>query len=211
MKQAEQYKLSVLIPVWNQEELVLNALDHLPRRDDIEVIVRDDGSTDNTLHNLLEYQWTHPELNLTVTANGENHGMYYTSNRLMEMATGEYVHMHNSDDYVDTEKYTKLIDKLDGNIDVLGFDIRINNGCIWRLNESTAHIHCAQVIRFIRRAFVDGLKWNEEMKAASDYYYNEEMMKRNPVTVYSGEVVYIYNFPREGSLVDLRARGIIGE
>ena len=31
-------KLSVLIPVWNQEELVINAIEHLPRRDDIEVL-----------------------------------------------------------------------------------------------------------------------------------------------------------------------------
>ena len=35
-------KLSVCIPVWNQQELVLRALDHIPRRDDIEVLVRDD-------------------------------------------------------------------------------------------------------------------------------------------------------------------------
>ena len=31
-------KLSVCIPVWNQERLVLNALDHIPRRDDVEVL-----------------------------------------------------------------------------------------------------------------------------------------------------------------------------
>ncbi len=31
-------KLSILIPVWNQEKLVIRALDHLPRRDDVEII-----------------------------------------------------------------------------------------------------------------------------------------------------------------------------
>ena len=65
-------KLSVLIPVWNQEELVINALEHLPRRDDIEVLVIDDGSTDNTLANLRKYKEDHPELNLTVVANKGN-------------------------------------------------------------------------------------------------------------------------------------------
>ena len=34
-----KFKLSVCIPVWNQEELVLRALDHIPRRDDVEVLV----------------------------------------------------------------------------------------------------------------------------------------------------------------------------
>ena len=52
-------KLSILTPVWNQEELVIKGLDSIPRRDDIEVIVRDDGSTDNTLANLKKYKAEH--------------------------------------------------------------------------------------------------------------------------------------------------------
>ena len=48
-------KLSILTPVWNQETLVIRTLGSIPRRDDIEVIVRDDGSSDNTLANLREY------------------------------------------------------------------------------------------------------------------------------------------------------------
>ena len=204
-------KLSVVIPVWNQEVLVLRALDHIPRRDDVEVLVRDDGSTDNTHLNLVKYQIAHPELKLKIFKNSENRGMYYTLNRLLEDAQGEYFHAHNSDDYVNTKEYNRLIDRLDGSMDVLGFSLQINDGTVWPLNEETNRIHCAQAIRFIRKAFVDGITYNEHMKAASDWYYAEAMMERNPRIVYSGEVVYMYNFPREGSLVDLRARGVIGE
>ena len=205
-------KLSVCIPVWNQERLVLNALDHIPRRDDVEVLVRNDGSTDNTLSNLFQYKAEHPELNLTIYSNGENKGMYYTLNRLLEDAKGEYFHCHNSDDYVDTEVYNRLIDRL-GGMDVLGFDLRINDGHVWSLRAETNRIHCAQAIRFIRKEFVDRkrIKYREELKAASDWYYNEDMLRHNPIIVYSGEVCYMYNFPREGSLVDLRSKGIIGE
>lgn len=205
-------KLSVCIPVWNQQDLVLRALDHIPRRDDIEVLVRDDGSTDRTLSNLLNYKARHPELKMSVYRNPENKGMYYTLNRLLEDAKGEYFHCHNSDDCVDTEVYNRLIDCLQGT-DVLGFDLCINDGTVWKLTPETNRIHCAQAIRFIRKGFVDqyGITYREELKAASDYYYNEEMLKHNPIIVYSGEVCYLYNFPREGSLVDLRAKGIIGE
>lgn len=203
-------KLSILVPVWNQEKLVIRALNHIPRRGDIEVLVRDDGSTDNTLPNLLAYCDDHPDLRMFIYSNGVNKGLYYTTNRLFEDCKGEYFHIHNSDDYVDTDAYNRLIDRL-GTMDVLGMSLKVNNGTVWELNESTNRIHCAQAIRFIRKAFVDGLKWNEEMKAASDYYYNEDMLKRNPVIEYSGEVAYMYNFPREGSLVNLRSRGIIGE
>lgn len=205
-------KLSVCIPVWNQEDLVLRALDHIPRRDDIEVLVRDDGSTDRTLSNLLDYKSRHPELLMKVYRNPQNMGMYYTLNRLLEDAQGEYFHAHNSDDYVDTKVYNGLIDRLHG-MDVLTMDLKVNSGDVWRVTPKTHRIHCAQAIRFIRKGFVDehGITYRENLKAASDWYYNEEMMEHNPVIVYSGEVCYMYNFPREGSLVDLRAKGIIGE
>ena len=207
-----KFKLSVCIPVWNQEELVLRALDHIPRRNDVEVLVRNDGSTDRTLSNLLNYKGRHPDLNMKVYHNTENKGMYYTLNRLLEDEQGEYFHCHNSDDYVDTDAYNRLIDRLTG-MDVLTMDLRINNGEVWSVTPKTNRVHCAQAIRFIKKSFVDehGITCREDLKAASDWYYNEEMLKHNPIIVYSGEVCYQYNFPRDGSLVDLRAKGIIGE
>lgn len=204
-------KVSVCIPVWNQEKLVVRTLDHIPRRDDLEVLVRDDGSSDRTLTVLREYKDAHPELNMKVYANSENMGMYYTSNRLLEDASGEYFNMMNSDDYVLTDVYSQLVDCLDGSMDVLCMDLQINDGHVWPVNEETARIHCAQVMRFIRKDFVKGIEWNERMRAASDWYYNEALMKRDPRIVYSRKVCYMYNFPREGSLVDLRAKGVIGE
>ena len=77
-------KLSVITPVYNQEELVIRALDALPRRDDIEVLVCDDGSTDDTLANLLAYRYDHPELNLKVYSNGRNRGVAFTKNKLLD-------------------------------------------------------------------------------------------------------------------------------
>lgn len=205
-------KLSVCIPVWNQEELVIRALDHIPRRDDVEILVRDDGSTDGTLSALFNYKAANPKLNFRIYSNGENKGMYYTLNRLLEDAKGEYFHCHNSDDYVDTDVYNKLIDRLTG-MDVLTMDLRVNSGDVWKVVPKTNLVHCAQAIRLIRKKFVDdyGITYREDLKAASDWYYNEEMLKHNPVVVYSGLICYQYNFPREGSLVDLRAKGIIGE
>lgn len=44
--------LSVLIPVYNQEDLVIKAINSVPERDDIEIIVVDDASTDKTVENL---------------------------------------------------------------------------------------------------------------------------------------------------------------
>ena len=205
-------KLSVLIPVWNQEELVINALEHLPRRDDIEVLVRDDGSTDNTLANLREYKEKHPELNLTVVANKGNKGVAWTKNRLLKAAKGEWFHVHDSDDWVYTNLYNKMITEWLTNCkdaDVVCMDLEINGGVRYPLNENTQRVYCAQISRFIKRDFVKGMTFPENIRAGDDWYFAKELLTRNPKIVYSGVMAYHYNFPREGSLSYLQLRGLI--
>ena len=205
-------KLSVLIPVWNQEELVINALEHLPRRDDIEVLVRDDGSTDNTLANLRKYKEDHPELNLTVVANKGNKGVAWTKNRLLKAAKGEWFHVHDSDDWVYTNLYNKMITEWLTNCkdaDVVCMDLEINGGVRYPLNENTQRVYCAQISRFIKRDFVKGITFPENIRAGDDWYFAEELITRNPKIVYSGVMAYHYNYPREGSLSYLQVRGLV--
>lgn len=205
-------KLSVLIPVWNQEELVINALEHLPRRDDIEVLVRDDGSTDNTLANLRKYKEDHPELNLTVVANKGNKGVAWTKNRLLKAAKGEWFHVHDSDDWVYTNLYNKMITEWLTNCkdaDVVCMDLEINGGVRYPLNENTQRVYCAQISRFIKRDFVKGMTFPENIRAGDDWYFAEELITRNPKIVYSGVMAYHYNYPREGSLSYLQVRGLV--
>ena len=48
-------KLSIIVPVYNQENLIIRALDSIPKREDIEVIVVNDGSTDSTLEKVAQW------------------------------------------------------------------------------------------------------------------------------------------------------------
>ena len=205
-------KLSILTPVWNQEKLVVKGLDSIPRRDDIEVIVRDDGSTDNTLANLKKYKEEHPELNLRVYSNGKNLGVAATANKLLAAAKGEFFHFLMSDDMVLTDNYNSLIERLyDYDGDIIAMDLLVNNGDVWHLNEEKDVSWCAQACRFIRRSIVDGIKYPEKVKAGEDWFFHKEMMERKPKVEYSGVVAYRYNFPREGSLMNLRSRGLIAD
>lgn len=201
-------KLSILIPVYNQESLVIKALDFLPRRDDVEVLVRDDGSTDRTLPNLLQYKDQHPELNLLVYSNGVNRGVAWTKNRLLESATGEYFHIHDSDDHINTERYCGLIDQLDG-ADIYAFDLIVNSGQVLHVDEETKRLYCAQIARFVRCDFASGIRFPEDVRAGDDWFFAEALLERSPRTVYTGVQAYYYNYPREGSLCDLRQKGIL--
>ena len=203
-------KLSILTPVWNQEELVIKGLDSIPRRDDIEVLVRDDGSTDNTLANLRKYKEEHPELRMRVFSNGKNLGVAATANKLLAAANGEFFHFLMSDDMVLTDNYNSLIDRLYTlDADILAMDLLVNNGDIWQLTPKKDEAWCAQACRFIRRSIVEGIKYPEKVKAGEDWFFHREMMARNPRVVYSGVCAYRYNFPRDVSLMNLRARGLI--
>ena len=204
-------KLSVLIPVWNQEELVIKALDHLPRRDDMEIIVRDDGSTDNTLANLKQYKEEHPKLNLTITANRGNKGVAYTKNRLLKAAKGEFIHLHDSDDYVITEDYNRMVGEWLYNCntaDIIIMDLQTNEGRLV-INPDNYRVWCAQISRFIRREFAQGITFPEEIRAGDDWYYAEDLVKRNPNQIFTGVMAYHYNFPREGSLTNLKSKGLL--
>lgn len=201
-------KLSILIPVYNQERLVIKALENLPLRNDIEVLVRDDGSTDRTLCNLLEYHVENPGLNLRIYSNGVNKGVAHTKNRLLHDCTGEYFHIHDSDDYVDTALYSTVIDMLDG-ADVYCMDLVINNGSVFNLCDNTKEKYCAQIARFIRKDFAEGIEFPEDVRAGDDWFFANQILERNPKTVYTGIPAYNYNFPREGSLCDLRMKGIL--
>ena len=201
-------KVSIITPVWNQRELVIRAMDSIPRRKDIEVLVRDDGSTDGTLEALVDYSVANPDLNMTVFSNGENEGVAYTKNRLLESATGEYFHVLDSDDYLYTQEYSRAIDMIDGS-DVVYMDFRRNDGFPTYLTAENVGIFCAQILRFIRMDFAKGITFPENIRAADDWYFHNDLMAKHPTEQYTHLIAYHYNFPRAGSLSDLKMKGLL--
>lgn len=199
-------KLSILVPCFNQEVLAIKALDSIPRRDDIEVIASDDGSSDKTLFNLVKYKEEHPELNLIIRANGRNGGCFYNGNRLLDLAQGEYIHTLDNDDYLYTEEYSRAIDQIDGE-DCVYISLRINNGVVLDVSPDSRMSLCAPTTKFVRRAFAEGIRYPEDRKNDGDWFYNVELVNRNPVCKYTHIVAYHYNHPREGSIYDLLNKG----
>ena len=67
-------KVSIIVPVYNEEEYLSTCLDSLVKQtlDDIEIITIDDNSTDNSLNILLDYARKYP--NIKVYHNEKNIG-----------------------------------------------------------------------------------------------------------------------------------------
>ena len=101
-------KVSVIVPVYNSEQELRDCLDSLVEQTekDIEIIVIDDASTDNSPEIEAEYQKNYP--NVKVYRNERNLGQSETRNRGIELAEGDYIAFLDSDDYVNPGMYEEL-------------------------------------------------------------------------------------------------------
>ncbi|MBC3759029.1 glycosyltransferase [Hyunsoonleella sp. SJ7] len=116
--------LSILIPMYNTEKYIGNCLESLIQQDvdpkDYEIIVIDDGSTDNSASVVQSYIKKTENIKLHRQSNA---GITVTSNRLLELATGKYIYKIDSDDYVAHHTFGTLLRIMEErNLEVLGFD-----------------------------------------------------------------------------------------
>ena len=191
-------KLSVIIPVYNQEELVIRAIDSIPRRDDIEIIVIDDGSTDKTWKNLFIYQ-KFQNNKIVLLRNDKNMGVSYTLNRGYDIVKGEYVVLLGSDDYFITDKFEEAVDNELTGEDLIYFDLELNNGDIWHLIEETKHLFCGSV-KFMKRVFIGDTRCPVDIRTGEDKSFYEDLLKKKPTEKFLNIVLKHYNHPRKGSL-----------
>ena len=184
-------KVTVIIPVYNQEDLVIRALDSIPKRDDIEIIVIDDKSTDDTWLRLISYAKENPEVVLLY--NEKNKGVGYTVNKGYDNAKGDYIVLLGSDDYFYKDELEKILNELDGT-DLIYFNLKSNDDFIWDLNEENKYIYCGST-KFIRREFLGDTR-NPEIRVKEDKYFYEELLKKNPTEKFTHKIIKHYNYPR---------------
>ena len=122
-------KLSVIIPLYNCERFIERCLDSvLSQRlngDELEVIVIDDGSSDSSGRIADDYARRHDAVKVYHQFNS---GVSAARNRGLEVATGDYIHFLDCDDFLlFNDSYQYLLDVIrqsDITIDVLLFSIK---------------------------------------------------------------------------------------
>lgn len=89
-------KVSVILCVYNEEKFIGKAIDSILNQtlDDFELIIINDGSTDNTLDIIKSYDDERIKL-----INQDNIGLGASRNKAMEKASGEYVAFLDGDDW----------------------------------------------------------------------------------------------------------------
>ena len=109
----EQYPspvLSVIVPVYKVEKYLETCVRSLldQRWKDLEVILVDDGSPDGCPDLCEAFAAADPRVRVV---HKENAGLGLARNSGLDVASGEYVTFVDSDDYVDTETFSSLLER----------------------------------------------------------------------------------------------------
>ena len=94
-------KISVIIATHNTENYIKKCLDSILNQTlkDLEIIIIDDASTDNTPSILSDYAKKHQ--NITIQIQKESYGPGTARNNALFIAKGEYISFIDSDDWID--------------------------------------------------------------------------------------------------------------
>lgn len=103
--------LSIAIPCYNSSAYMQKCIDSLlPGGEDVEIIIVNDGSKDNTLDIAEEYRERFPSIVKVVNKENGGHGSAVNSG--LEHATGLYYKVVDSDDWVKQSAYIQILSKL---------------------------------------------------------------------------------------------------
>ena len=103
--------ISFVVPCYNSEEYMEKCIESLLiGKDDVEIIIIDDGSKDNTGKIADKYQKKYP--NIVKAIHQENGGHGEGINVGLKHATGKYFKVVDSDDWLDEDAYKKLLKKI---------------------------------------------------------------------------------------------------
>lgn len=107
-------EISVILPVYNAEDYLRQCLDSLLSQtfNDFEVICIDDGSTDNSLAILFEFE---QQDNRVKVIHQKNIGVAKTRNDALNLIKGNYVYFMDADDYLDNTAFQKLYGNITSN------------------------------------------------------------------------------------------------
>lgn len=107
------YELSVIMPIYNAEKYLKNAVDSLLNQTfkNIEIILIDDGSKDKSDLICDEYN-IYPNVKVVHKANG---GLCAARNDGLKLATGKYITFMDNDDYILPETYEENLKLLNEN------------------------------------------------------------------------------------------------
>ena len=120
--------ISIVIPMYNAQEFIAKLLDSILSQTykKFEVVIVNDGSTDNSLNIVNEYAKKDNRIKVITTPNG---GVSRARNIGLQNITGKYFSFLDADDYIEKDMYEKIVDAMKKyNTDVIRCNYKKEDG-----------------------------------------------------------------------------------
>lgn len=128
MEWASMKLLSIVVPAYNHERFIRRCLDSVAEitYPNIELVVIDDGSVDETMEIVQDWCRAHPAVRSLISSR-PNRGITRTLNELLQAATGEFVLPLASDDFLLPDGPSALVAALGDNVAAFGDAIVVDS------------------------------------------------------------------------------------
>lgn len=208
-------KYSVIIPVYNSEKTIKRCIESitLQNRPDVEIIIINDGSTDETDSICKALQTEHNNL---IYIHKENAGVSSARNSGLSVANGEFVMFVDSDDYVDNKCFDTVDKYIESNADFYQFgfsivanefvketrdfsefyvntfsdkEIFISDGIVTRsINSPCAKIYKRKIIEEKNLRFCENLSVGEDLAFVFSFLLSAEKFERLSDKIYFADI-----------------------
>ena len=179
----ESPKISIVIPLYNGEKYIKTSLLSIQNQDfqDIEIIMVDDYSEDNTINVVKDLMKNDKRISLY--KNDKNKGILFTKIKGVSFAKSKYVMVLDEDDmYVQRDAFSTLYNEAEKyNLDMVGFASILN---------TTFHINKNKNNKIHHYYTTPVIFQPEVSKRSHDFNNNGEVIR-------VGDVIWIYFFRNE--------------
>lgn len=203
--------VSVIVPVYNVERYLRECVDSIlgQRYQNTEILLIDDGSTDNSGKICDEYAVKYPER--VKVLHKRNGGLSSARNAGLDMAKGEYVSFIDSDDKILPEMYGDMVEAMERyNVDIVtsdflpwdaGHKIKITKDKSYTGTSERAlslvlnwKLNCSACTKLYRRSVLTNIRFHEGLTNEDFPFICELFVKRHKIHVMDkGYYLYRYN------------------
>lgn len=222
MKNNNEIVFSVIIPVYNTASYVGEAIDSVLsqtfNQKNIEIILVNDGSTDNSSEICKEYKEKFPDQIIFIDQ--ENKGVSAARNAGLKIARGKYINFFDSDDKWSSDAFKTALDYFKKNPDLSVISFRMK--CFERSNSYNVYDfkYKSTVVTdiysdydfpqyhvtnsFIRRDHIADITFDESISFSEDYIFITSVLleKKGKIAYIKTPIFFYRKRNTKGSLID---------
>lgn len=219
-------KVSIIIPVYNSENYISDCLESIlvQTYQNIEVIVVDDGSIDDSVNKCKEIQKNDNRVMIIKKKNG---GVSSARNTGLKKSSGDYIIFVDSDDIIPANFVAEMVKAVSGNAEmavcgilektkkdvkkaVYSGNINVKDFRFLMYAHNSIGGFCCNKIYSSEIIKKNGIKFNEKIKNYEDMLFNIQYVSCVDNIKYTKSTSYIY-IQRKGSAAKANDRDVYDE